>query len=93
MVPTGRLPATRAGQDPRAGSLAPTPTVSDAPMATYRTVGVADGVSVGVAVGTGVALGARDRCAWLAGVVCAGGVAAGEHAAANELSTDAHRRR
>jgi len=61
-------------------------------MATYRTVGVADGISVGVAVGTGVALGARDRCASLAGGVRAGGVAAGEHAAANAAPISNERR-
>src|SRR5436309_6616823 len=33
-LPGGRSVATRAGQDPVAGSLAPTPTVSDAPIAT-----------------------------------------------------------
>src|SRR4051794_9009526 len=33
--PAGRCDATSAGQEPFAGSLAPTPTVSDAPMATY----------------------------------------------------------
>ena len=33
-LPGGRKDATRAGQEPVAGSLAPTPTLSDAPIAT-----------------------------------------------------------
>ncbi len=45
-----------AGHDPLVGSLAPTPTVSDAPMATYRTPGLAVGVAVAVAVGLAAAL-------------------------------------
>ena len=39
----------RAGHEPVAGSLAPTPTVSDAPTATYRTAAVGEGEGVLVA--------------------------------------------
>ena len=56
----------RAGHEPVRGSDAPTPTVSDAPMATYRNgggVAVGDGVgalvvmnSVGVGVRAGIAV-------------------------------------
>jgi hypothetical protein len=47
--PAGRRAATRAGHDPVAGSLAPTPTLSDAPIATYRMPELAVAVAVAVA--------------------------------------------
>ena len=55
-LPGGRSSASRAGHDPVAGSVAPMPTVSDAPIATYRTAGGA--VVIGVGVGVGVVVGA-----------------------------------
>ena len=68
-----------AGHDPFVGSLAPTPTVSDAPMATYRTPGLAVAVAAGLTVADAVVLGkaVRPRVGegWAAG--------AGEHAPAN----------
>src|SRR5713101_6306812 len=76
--PAGRRAATRAGHDPFAGSLAPTPTVSDAPMATYLVpeLTVAVGVALGVTVGLGEAVGPR------VGDGCAAGAA--EHAVTND---------
>src|SRR5438105_5645470 len=62
--PAGRREATSAGHEPFAGSLAPTPTLSDAPMATYLMP------ELGVAVAgapLGVAVGARVGEGWLAG--------------------------
>src|SRR5206468_10529358 len=70
--PAGSREATRAGHDPFAGSLAPTPTVSDAPMATYLTpkltvalgwvlVGALLGGAVGPRVGEGWAAGAAEQ--------------------------------
>ena len=71
-----------AGHDPFVGSLAPTPTVSDAPMATYRTPGLAFAAAVGLTVAVAVAdavlreaVGPRVDEGWAAG--------AGEHAPAN----------
>ena len=64
-LPGGKSFATRAGHEPLAGSVAPTPTASDAPIATYRTVPA--GAAVGVTRTTvdegeawGAAVGARD---------------------------------
>src|SRR4029078_6241329 len=57
--PAGSRAATRARQDPFAGSLAPTPTVSDAPMATYFTPALAVAVAGGL-VGDGVGFGVAD---------------------------------
>src|SRR6266540_905758 len=70
-LPGGSSCARRAGHEPVAGSVAPTPTVSDAPIATYRTAAVAaaEDVTAGLgvtsatadAVGVaGAAVGARD---------------------------------
>src|SRR5256885_3043175 len=61
--PGGRSAATRDGQDPVAGSLAPTPTASEAPIAMYRRlvlalVGPVRGAAVVVVTGT---LAVADR--------------------------------
>src|SRR2546428_308293 len=53
--PAGRRAATSAGHDPLAGSLAPTPTLSDAPTATYLTPELAVAVAGGL-LGEAVAL-------------------------------------
>ncbi len=58
----------RAGHDPFAGSLAPTPTVSDAPMVTYLTPGltvVVGGALLGARLGG--AVGPRVGEGWAAG--------------------------
>ena len=64
----GSRAATRAGHEPVAGSLAPTPTLSDAPMATYlmpalgvAVAGALLGVAVGPRVGEGWAAGAAEQ--------------------------------
>src|SRR5205823_8774607 len=51
-APLGRSAAIRAGHEPRAGSTAPTPTVSKAPMATWRTK-FTDAEEEGAAAATG----------------------------------------
>src|SRR4029078_7779832 len=60
--PAGSRAATSAGQDPFAGSLAPTPTVSDAPMATYFTPELTAAVAVGP-LGDAVGFGVGDSLA------------------------------
>ncbi len=80
MDPAGSRAAIRAGHDPFAGSVAPTPTLSDAPIATYRTAGAGDvaaGEGAGVVVFAAIVLGAVSST----GLADRGGVDAGEHAA------------
>ena len=80
MDPAGSRAAIRAGHDPFAGSVAPTPTLSDAPIATYRTAGAGDvaaGEGAGVVVLAAVVLGAVAST----GLAVRGGVDADEHAA------------
>src|SRR5207247_1271839 len=72
--PAGRRAAIRAGHEPLTGSDAPTPTLSDAPIATYRTAGAADDAA---GEGTGVV---GLAAAASTGLADRGGVDVDEHA-------------
>src|SRR5256712_12961669 len=74
-APAGRRAAIRAGHEPLTGSDAPTPTLSDAPIATYRTAGAADDAA---GEGTGVV---GLAAAASTGLADRGGVDVDEHAA------------
>ena len=85
-LPGGSSFATRAGQDPVAGSVAPTPTVSDAPIATYRVAAVGDGV--GVTVGLSVTRATVDEVE-----VAGAGVVAGDGGPEHPVTTRSARKR